>query len=283
MLPPPAAAPRHPAHACRARGGRGPRWSETVAAAAQDVPGAASSRLRSTTCTASWSASRGEAAPTRGKDTRSCDHCTPRRRLRPTRRRTRRALTFKDTTRHLRRALGRRRELGGRAAPLGLRARRTRVAIYLDKRIETVASIFGTSARRRRLRAGQPGAEAQAGRATSCATATCACSSPRPSGWRCSGPSSTARQALEHVVLVDAQTPDPVARRAARDAVLWVELSWRAGAPIRADRASTSTWRRSSTPRAAPASRRASCSRTATCVAGARASASYLGNRPATT
>ena len=42
-------------------------------------------------------------------------------------------------------------------------ARGDRVAVYLDKRLETVAAIFGTSVAGRRVRAGQPGAQGLAG------------------------------------------------------------------------------------------------------------------------
>ena len=72
------------------------------------------------------------------------------------------------------------RSLCARTARYGLE-RQDRVAFYLDKRFETVVAIFGDGGRRRRLRAGQPAAEGRAGRATSCATATCGCSSRRPS------------------------------------------------------------------------------------------------------
>ena len=128
--PPPAAAPRRAGDAGRARGrrstGRGCR-ARSTRRGGRCSGARASSRLRSTTCTASSSASPGETAGPE-EETPHDAHATPpdRRRLgAPSRLGPRADVQGHDA--HLRRAVGRRRRVRRRAsARLGLRARRAR-------------------------------------------------------------------------------------------------------------------------------------------------------------
>ena len=141
-----------------------------------------------------------------------------------------------------------------------------RVAVFLDKRIETVAAIFGTSAAGGVFVPGQPGAAARPGRPTSSPTAPCGCSSPRAE--RLAAAARRARGAAPRSstssLVATAGAAGP-ARRTTTYAVARLDRpsdECRRRPPSR--RASTWTWRRSSTPPAAPASRRVSCSVTAT-------------------
>ena len=89
------------------------------------------------------------------------------------------ALTFKDVTKSYGELWSDVAAFGAGLRERGLE-RGDRVGIYLDKRIETVVSIFGTSAAGGVFVPVNPVLKAGRSR-TSSPTAACACSSPRPS------------------------------------------------------------------------------------------------------
>ena len=91
------------------------------------------------------------------------------------------------------------RQVAGGLAELGLE-RGDRVAVFLEKRIETVAAIFGTSAAGGVFVPVNP-CFAPHRSPTSSATATSAFSSPRPNAWSCCRTLEDCPR-LEHVVLV---------------------------------------------------------------------------------
>ncbi len=142
---------------------------------------------------------------------------------------------------------------------LGLQ-RGERVAIYLEKRFETVIASFGAPAAGGVFVPLNPLLKPEQV-AYICATAMCACWSPRRSAWPCCTDTLTQCHDLRHVVVLDSPEPLPTARP---DFVFALERPARPCRRGRATASSTPTLSAFSTPRAAPASRRASCSRTAT-------------------
>ena len=162
----PAAAPRRGGDAGRARRHRAPAAAVASRSSrrGERCSGArASSRLRSTTCTASWSASPGETAGPE-EETPHDAHATPpdRRRLGAPSRLVPRA-DVQGHHAHLRRAVGRRRVVrrrAGRDRPRAQRARR-----HLPRQADRDRRLdLRHLGRRRRLRPDQPGAQGQAGR-----------------------------------------------------------------------------------------------------------------------
>ena len=114
------------------------------------------------------------------------------------------ALTYKNTTLSYaelwRQVCG----VAAKLAELGLE-REQRVAVFLEKRIETVAAIFGTVRSRRNLRADQSACCGRSRLPTSLPTAGRAYWSPRRNGWSLLGDALNACPAIEHVLVVDAR------------------------------------------------------------------------------
>ena len=144
--------------------------------------------------------------------------------------RTRPALTYRDTHRRLRRAVVRRRS--GRRRP-GCRASGCaagdRVAIYLDKRIETVVAVFATSAAGGVFVPVNPVLKAGPGRAHPRRLRRPGPGHHRRPAGRCCARRSASCPALEHVVLVDEPPPADLRRRAAYAVHAWADLVSRAG------------------------------------------------------
>ena len=143
-----------------------------------------------------------------------------------------------------------------------------------SKSAETVVASFGAPAQApyscRSTRCSSPSRWR-----TSCATATCACWSHRPSG--CGAGAGAGRLPRPAHVSSSAAMPHRDAVQQASRASAWDDAAASA-APRPATASSTPTWRRSSTPRAAPASPRAWCCRTATWWPAPRAWRRYLEN-----
>ena len=187
------------------------------------------------------------------------------------------ALTYKDDDAHATPSSGTSvARLRRRAAPGSGSSAASASAIYLDKRIETVVAIFGTSAAGGVFVPVNPLLQAAAGRPTSSPTATCG-SSSRPAERL----DAAARRAGASARRSSTSSLVGGRRRAgAGDGATCTRgtRSRRRRARPPSRRASTSTWRRSSTPRAAPGKPKGVVLSHRNLVVGAESVSQYLGN-----
>ncbi len=277
LATPPAPAARHgrdPRRARRRRSRRPAGRSRSARPAARCSAAPRCSRPRSTTCTANWSACRGETAGPHRNETAHHAHPAPsarRRHGRPPRRRsgahasrTRPSATPSSGT-------------TSPPSPPGL-TRSAWSAASASASTSTSASrrsssIFGTSAAWRRLRAGQPGAEGQAGRLhprrLRRARARHDARAPRAAARR------ARRRRSSSTSSCSGEAPDESPRL--RDPRMGC-ASGHPPAPSPPPTSSTSTWRRSSTRRAAPGKPKGVVLSHRNLIAGGASVSQYLGN-----
>jgi acyl-CoA synthetase (AMP-forming)/AMP-acid ligase II len=157
---------------------------------------------------------------------------------------------------------------------LGLR-RGERVAIYLEKRLETVVASFGTAAAGCVFVPLNPLLKAEQ---VAYIMRDCNVRALVTSGERLPllAPALPSCHDLRHVILVNSRRRLPASN--GRRSSAWAGTICCGPPGTRATGSSTPTWRPSSTPRAVPANRKASSSRTATWSPAPRASPSYLEN-----